>query len=190
MKPDNRKDEILQTAARLFKEKGYASVSMRDLAKDLGIQAASLYNHIKSKQEILSTIVMAAAEAFTNGMDEIVHSQNSPLEKLEAVIDMHVQITIDYADNLGSLNSDWMHLKEPNLSSFLKMRTDYEENFRNILKEGVAKGEIVNLPVEPMLFSILSTLRTLYLWYARTEGVEAQQLSQQMKQILLKGIVR
>ena len=184
MKSENRKDDILQTAARLFKEKGYTGVSMRNIGEALGIKAASLYNHIGSKQEILASIIMTVAEAFTAGMETIVKSEQSTLEKLEAVIDLHVQITIDYADNLGSLNNDWMHLEEPKLASFLKMRSDYEENFRNILKQGVAKGEIVGLPVETMLFSILSTLRTLYLWYSKKEGIEARQLATQMLSLI------
>ena len=51
MKPSERKQEILTAAAQLFKAKGYSAVTMRDLAQALDIKAASLYNHIKSKQE-------------------------------------------------------------------------------------------------------------------------------------------
>ena len=57
MKPETRKEEILRVAANLFKKKGYSAVTMRDLAKAMGIKAASLYNHINSKQEILSVII-------------------------------------------------------------------------------------------------------------------------------------
>ena len=53
MKGITRKEEIVKTAAKLFKEKGYSAVTMRDLATAMGIKAASLYNHINSKQEIL-----------------------------------------------------------------------------------------------------------------------------------------
>ena len=56
MKQISRKDEIIKTAAKLFKEKGYSAVTMRDIATAMGMKAASLYNHIKSKQEILKEI--------------------------------------------------------------------------------------------------------------------------------------
>ncbi len=46
MKKETRKQEIVRKAAKLFKEKGYSAVTMRDIAKDMGIKAASLYNHI------------------------------------------------------------------------------------------------------------------------------------------------
>ena len=48
MKKETRKDEILIASAKLFKDKGYSAVTMRDLAQTLGIKAASLYNHINS----------------------------------------------------------------------------------------------------------------------------------------------
>jgi len=58
MKVETRKKEIIKTATMLFKEKGYSAVTMRDIAKALGIKAASLYNHINSKQHILRDIIM------------------------------------------------------------------------------------------------------------------------------------
>ena len=50
------KKSILENALYLFKEKGYQNVGMRELAKSVGIKAASIYNHYKSKEEILLDI--------------------------------------------------------------------------------------------------------------------------------------
>jgi len=122
MKPESRKQEIIQSAAILFKEKGYSAVTMRDLAKAMGIKAASLYNHIQSKQEILSSIIINLAEEFTNGMDEIVASDIETIQKLENIISLHIDVTLRNADGLASLNNDWMHLEEENLKYFEKMR--------------------------------------------------------------------
>ena len=54
MKTNDRKSEIINVSAKLFRQKGYSAVTMRDIATVLDIKAASLYNHIKSKQEICS----------------------------------------------------------------------------------------------------------------------------------------
>jgi AcrR family transcriptional regulator len=64
-KPTDRKTEIVTVSAKLFKEKGYSAVTMRDIAQAMDIKAASLYNHIKSKQEILVLIIIEIAEEFT-----------------------------------------------------------------------------------------------------------------------------
>ena len=110
MKPVDRKSEIINIAAKLFKEKGYSAVTMRDIAQAMDIKAASLYNHIKSKQEILVLIVIEIAEEFTNGINQIVSSEISAIQKIEKVIQLHIDITLRNSEALACLNNDWMHL--------------------------------------------------------------------------------
>jgi len=63
-KDSTRKDVIIKAAAQLFREKGYKAASMRDLAEKVGVEAASLYNHIRSKTELLHDICFNVANAF------------------------------------------------------------------------------------------------------------------------------
>lgn len=189
MKPTDRKTEIITIAAKLFKEKGYSAVTMRDIAQEMNIKAASLYNHIKSKQEILVLIIIELAEEFTTAMSKIVNSEETSIQKLEKIIQLHIDITMRDSAALASLNADWMHLADTELLYFIKMREDYEENFRKIVKKGIADGEIKNLNSEVIIFSMLSTLRTLYLWYGKKNSLSASALKSDMTQVLLDGIV-
>ena len=189
MKPNDRKSEIIAIAAQLFKEKGYSAVTMRDIAQAMNIKAASLYNHIKSKQEILVLIIIEIAEEFTNTMETIVNSEENTIQKLEKVIQLHIDITLRDANALACLNNDWMHLADAELAYFIKMREDYEDNFRTIIKKGIDNQEIKNLNVEVVIFSILSTLRTLYLWYGKKKSPNPSVLKSNMIQVLLNGIV-
>ncbi|HIB37330.1 TetR/AcrR family transcriptional regulator [Mesonia sp.] len=190
MKVTDRKTEIILTAAKLFRKKGYNAVSMRDLASELGIKAASLYNHIKSKQEILSEIVLQVAERFTTHIDEIYPQEVSSIKKLEAIIQNHIEITIQQTDFLACLNNDWMHLAEENLQDYLKMRNDYEEKFRKILLDGMVKNELENRNPEIVIFSILTTLRTLYLWYSKKSSIEVEVLKKDLPKTLLNGLIQ
>lgn len=189
MKQIDRKSEIISISAKLFKEKGYSAVTMRDIAQALDIKAASLYNHIKSKQEILVLIIIEIAEEFTNKMNEIVNSGETSIQKLEKIIELHVDITIRNPNELASLNNDWMHLENENLKHFQKMREDYEQNFRKIVKTGIANNEIKNLNPEVIIFSMLSTLRTLYLWYGKKNTINEKVLKTNMTKVLLSGII-
>jgi len=189
MKPIDRKTEIITIAAQLFKEKGYSAVTMRDMAQAMNIKAASLYNHIKSKQEILVLIIIEIAEEFTSTMLEIVNSDETTIQKLEKVIQLHIDITLRNPDALACLNNDWMHLADAELTYFIKMREEYEANFRTIIKHGIANHEIKNLNIEVIIFSTLSTLRTLYLWYGKKKSPNAEVLKSNMIEVLLNGII-
>ncbi|RSK39084.1 TetR/AcrR family transcriptional regulator [Mangrovimonas spongiae] len=187
MKPPTRKDEIIKTAAKLFKEKGYSAVTMRDLASEMGIKAASLYNHIKSKQEILKEIIISLAEEFTKGLQDIQKSNLSNIEKLQEIVKLHVSITSQNTYGMASLNNDWMHL-EDNRDYYLKLRYNYENEFRNIIVKGIKNNEIISENEDVMLFSILSTLRSLYLWIPKKEDLDPEELSRQLSQVLINGI--
>ncbi|MFM2213640.1 MAG: HTH-type transcriptional repressor KstR2 [Bacteroidota bacterium] len=189
MKIADRKTEIITVAAQLFKEKGYSAVTMRDIAQAMDIKAASLYNHIKSKQEILVLIVVEIAEEFTNTMNEVVKSSDATITKIEKVIQLHIDITLRDANALACLNNDWMHLADEELAYFIKMREEYENNFRTIIKKGIEEGTIKNNNLEVIIFSILSTLRTLYLWYGKKKSPAPSVLKTTMIQVLLNGIV-
>lgn len=189
MKPQDRKSEIIAIAAKLFKEKGYSAVTMRDIANALDIKAASLYNHITSKQEILVLIIIEIAEEFTNKMNKIVNSDETSIQKLQKIIELHIDITIRNPDELASLNNDWMHLTNHELTYFIKMREDYEQNFRKIVKSGIDNHEIKNLNPEVIIFSMLSTLRTLYLWYGKKNTINEKVLKSNMTKVLMNGII-
>jgi len=187
LKPETRKDEIIKTAAKLFKEKGYSAVTMRDLAKAMGIKAASLYNHINSKQDILKDIIISLAEEFTEGMKAIKSSQGTSIEKLKAIVKLHVDITSRNTYGMASLNNDWMHLEEK-LEYYLQLRSNYENEFRDILIEGINQCEIVDSNVDVTLFSMLSTLRSLYLWIPQKDDLNPERLAQNLSDVLIDGI--
>lgn len=186
---NSRKAEIIVVAARLFREKGYRAVTMRDLAENMGIKAASLYNHIHSKQEILSLIVISTAENFTKHIDAVFPKSISSVDKLEEIIQMHIDITVHNTDFLACTNNDWMHLEKKQLVYFLGMRNTYEAKFRKIIETGIKRGELKDCDPEIVLFTILSTLRTLYLWYSKKNSLTTEQLKNEMVKVLLTGIL-
>ena len=189
MKAVTRKEEILQIAAILFKANGYSAVSMRDIATALGIKASSLYNHISGKQEILGLIVLPIAEEFTQGMNLVLATEISSLEKIKRLIESQIDTTLRHSDAMAIVNNDWMHLEAENKINFLKLRNSYEENFRNIIREGITRNEFNPAHPEVILFSILSTLRNLYLWHEKRGKLEVNVLKRDMVKVLVNGIV-
>lgn len=160
---------------------------MRDLATAMGMKAASLYNHINSKQEILKAIIISLAEEFTQGMELIKKSDSTTIEKLNFIVELHVNITTKNTYGMASLNNDWMHL-EDQLAYYLRLRKNYEQDFVDIIKAGISSNEITETNPEVIMFSILSTLRSLYLWIPKKEQVSVKTLAQNLSDVLIYGI--
>ena len=190
MSDKNKRAQIKLEAARLFRKKGYRSTSMQDIADALNIKAASLYNHISSKQELLKDLSLEIAERFTKGMQEIDESSLDPIDKLEELIKLHVEMTLQQRDSISVITGEWVHLKEPDLSNFLKLRNAYEERFKKILQDCQDQDQISkDLNIDLALYSILSSLHWLYNWYNKHQELSRIELSRQLKQVLLHGIL-
>lgn len=184
----DRKLEIVKTASLLFNKLGYKNVTMRVLAEEMGIKAASLYNHIASKQEILSTVIISMAEQFTDSMASVMDNDLTPVEKIKSIIIHHIEITLNDPHGTASLQNDWMYLEGDNMVHFKRMRKQYENNFKLIIENGIEVGAIKNVNSETMLFSILTTLRSLYIWFPRQEQMDKEKLKVDMIRVLLDGI--
>jgi TetR/AcrR family transcriptional regulator, cholesterol catabolism regulator len=181
----SRKDQIKQTAAKMFRKRGYQATSMRDIAKELGMEAPSLYNHIRSKQQILSELLLMVADEFTQGMAKVKRSVGPESAQLEQLVKLHVDITMEHSDAVSLLTGEWVHLEKEVAEEFIKKRDAYEQDFRTILKASIEKGHLEKVDVELALFSILSTLRWLYSWCGRNPEVNRRKLEKQMVKILL-----
>ena len=181
----SRKEQIKKVAAHLFRKRGFKATSMRDIAKAMNMEAPSLYNHISSKQQLLEELLMLIAFTFTSGMKEIQEAPLSSMEKLERLIKLHVDITIDHTDAVSLLTNEWVHLEGEIAKEFNALKDIYEIEFKGILESCMQEGSMEQVNVDLAMFSILSTLRWLYSWYSRNPKVNKIELEQQMVKLLI-----
>lgn len=185
----SRKEEIKSAAARLFRKRGYKATSMRDIAQAVGIKAASIYNHISSKQELLGDLLLEIATIFTKEMDLIQTSSLDVKHKLERLISLHVRLAVEQTDAIALISGEWVHLENPQKQAYAELRESYENNFKLIIEQGKQEGLFKNLDTEIILFSTLSTLRWLYSWYSRNRDFNQVELEKQITECLIRGIV-
>jgi len=199
LKSKNRQREILAKSARLFRKKGYAATSIRDIADAVGMKSASLYNHIDSKQEILRTLLLPIAKIYVTSIDQINKSNLSAIEKLEQIIRDQITITIENPDAVSLVPDQWVFLendkkddKEPTYAynDYIELRDRYEKLFIKILRKAIEAGDLKEVHIEIACFSILSTLRRLYSWYARHRTIDRRVLEKELLINLLGGLRR
>lgn len=183
-----KKSQILSVSSKLFREKGYAATSVRDIAREMNMEAPSLYNHISSKQQILNELLKEVVMAFTSGMKEIQNSNYDDIDKLERLVSLHVKLTVEHPDAIALINSEWVHLEGESKGNFVAAREVYEENFKKIVRACIEDGYLLDVNIDLATFSILSTLRGLYDWCNKNKRVNPNELEQTMIQCLIGGL--
>lgn len=184
----SKKDLIIQRAAVMFREKGYPATSMRDLAESVGIEAASLYNHIQSKAEILQEIIFRTANDCNVHMDSLDESESGTVHKIESLIRFHVQMMLNRFDDYYVMVNEWIHLSEPYLTNFTVQRRNYVQKMESILEAGIRQKEL--RPVLPYvaMLTILSSVRGLEFWHRSGKKITPQALEDNMVNHLIGGL--
>jgi TetR/AcrR family transcriptional regulator, cholesterol catabolism regulator len=186
----SKKDVITQNAAALFKQKGYSSTSMRELAEAVGVEAPSLYNHIGGKSELLQAICFKVANTFTAHLDTAETSEANMVSRLENIIRFHIRMMLNNFDEVYVANHEWKHLKEPYLSNFLGERRGYEKRLITLLEAGILAGAFKNNNPYVSVLTILSAVRGLEFWQQHKKNISSQVLEDDMVHLLLNGIIK
>jgi TetR/AcrR family transcriptional regulator, cholesterol catabolism regulator len=185
----SRKEQVIRKAAELFREKGYAASSMRDLAQKLGIEAASLYSHIKSKEEILQNLCFDMAAEFIKSLNSVESKQASATEKLTQGIIGHIQVMAKDLIASAVFMNEHRHLSQPYLREFLLLRVNYINRFKSIIEQGVKQGEFkATIDKKLAVMTLFSSLNWMPLWYDPSSAIDPTELGKQLADMLVNGL--
>lgn len=184
-----RKEVIVSKAATLFREKGFKAASMRDLAEAVGVEAASLYNHIKSKTEILHELCFSVANRFLHKIDEVEAENSSSVNKIETLLRFHINEMIHHYEEVYVSDREWKHLSDPYLSNFQNQRRIYRKRFAAIIETGIHNHEIKKIDAPTAVLIMLHAISGIESWHRSTQKINAQELEENMISILVGGLV-
>ena len=186
--PISTRQKIRLSAEKLFRQRGYAAIGMRELAKAVGIEAPSIYNHYKSKDELLGEICFDIAGQFFKAFDTAVASEEKSQKKLRLAIKAHIGVIAKNIEASEVFFNEWMFLEEPKLSKFKKLRHDYEMKFRGIIDAGIKKGDFKKMNSKLIAFAIFSALNATHDLYKSTEKLSQEEITEGISDLLLKGL--
>ena len=184
----NRKEQITETAAKLFRKKGYIATTMRDLAAELGIEAASIYHHVKSKEELLETICFDMANKFILNAKEVNDIYFNAEEKLRLAIKLHIETITLNQNKSADFLQEWRNLSEPNLSKFKMLRDQYENQFTIIIIDGENEDIFDFVDKKFAVLSILSTINFVNEWYNPEGKMNAAEIAEKLSNFILGGL--
>lgn len=193
------RDEILQAAAELFMEFGYAATSIDAVAQRLGATKGRIYHHYKSKADLFIEVQIAAMNRMNHQIEPIARGPGSTVERLSAMALRHTQILLtELPMQKVAVQGLERHLLGASsaarrLRSVVKMRDEYEKMFVEVIDDGVREGVFVDVPAKLIAKPFFGALNWATIWYSqrRLQSPEAiDDIARALAGFALRGLLK
>lgn len=184
------REDILEAAAQVFRQKGFHGASMNDIADAVSLQKASLYHHVSSKQEILGEILEQALRLLLDRISSITTQNISADKKLRLMIREYLQILVENIDLAAVLLFEHRALERRQHARHIPNRDKFESLWKDTLAEGV-RTKIFKCD-DPGLTTraLLGIMNWTITWYRPDGGKTIEQVADDYSNLLLDGLLK
>src|SRR5512135_727798 len=138
------KGSILETSAKLFGERGYKGVSIRDIAQACGMTNAALYYHFKNKDDLYLAVLQNTHERAVAALEESARSSGSLRSRLKQLVSCYFDVMLAQRQSFQMLWRDLKHVDDVRASKlYADMRAGFMRPIRETIEAAQAKGEMV-----------------------------------------------
>jgi AcrR family transcriptional regulator len=174
-------------AAGLFREKGYAGTTTRELAEALGIRNASLYHHIGTKEDLLFRLCVDALEQI-HAMAASATEHSTPEDRVATLIKAHLMAALDGHDAHATMLAELRSLSPKRRQLVLEQRDRYEDLVRGIIADAQANGFVrQDITTKYLALSLLNLLNWSIFWYRPSGDLTPEGLADVMTRIFVEG---
>jgi len=156
--------KIRKTALRLFAENGYAAVSMRQIAREVGVQAGALYLYTPDKQSLLFDLMQAHMTDLLARLDP-VGPAGLPQQQLEQFCRFHILYHLDRPEEVFIAYMELRNLEADNFARIEALRRQYEDRLEAILKAGQTAGVFAVADTKLATLAVIAMLTGVNTWY-------------------------
>ncbi len=161
---------------------------MQDIATAVGLQKASLYHHIRSKQEILAAILDEGLDLLILDLERVIGSKDPPEVKLRRAIHAYLGRLASEADLAGVLLLEYRRLESPLREAHIARRDRFESLWRSLLKDGVEQGAFATEDDAIVSFALLGVQNWLITWYRPDGRLTTAEFADRFTDLFLNGL--
>ena len=176
---------VRQAALRLFAQRGYAAVSMRVIAAEVGVQAGALYNYTSDKQSLLFDLMRGHMDELLVQADS---SQGDPLDRLRRFVDFHIRFHADRPDEVFIAYMELRNLSPENFAEIEALRRKYEDGLEAILRDGAAQGVFNVTDPKIVTLAIIAMLTGVNTWFRQGGRLSLDQVVAQYWDMVRKAV--
>ena len=185
-KRHRRRQEILHAALRAFKERGYHTTTLDDIAERIGVRKTALYHYFPDKEAILYECHRESLSEIERLMKE-AREFDTASEQLAHVIRDHVRVMTDTLEG-SPLAFEVTAFSPERQKEMIAARDRYERELRRIIDRGVEEGEFRRVDSKIAVFAVLGAINWIARWYSPEGSVHAPELGAQFAEHLVGGL--
>jgi AcrR family transcriptional regulator len=184
---DDRREAILRSVANVLRNSRLSSLTIKQVADELGMTKGNLYYYFKDKQDILYHCHMRSVENSLRALSEAHALGRTPAERLRVLLVRHIRGIID--DGFGSLlQTELEKIRPSQRKQYIGKRDELERGVRLLIEDGVRAGEFVCGNVKLTGFAILGGINWIPKWYHPSGPFTSADISEQMADYYLRGL--
>jgi AcrR family transcriptional regulator len=183
-----RRQGILDAAARVFREVGYERATLEAIGQAVGLSKASLYYYVRSKEELLGRLLAEVIDAIAERAGQGLPLRASAEARLRRFLQAHVAVVCE--DPKGALlgRHQDVVLGEAHSRFLREARRRHERRLEEILEQGVAEGVFRPLPTRTVTYLVLGALNSVARWHDRVPGATPSAIAEALCSMVLEGV--
>ena len=182
--------EIQRVIARLFAHKGYHSTSMREIARELGMNQSSLYHYFRSKEDILFKLMNDAMDSALATMEEICAADLRPRDKLKRILRFYTRYYAGDQERLILLVNEQNSLNSEHRRILVDKERRYVRLFKGVFEELEDHQMTKEIPHGIAIFAFLGMVHYTIKWYHRDGAVGLDRLADIFVEIFTRGVLK
>lgn len=187
-KANHTKDSLRREALRLFVAFGYNAVSMRDIAAAVGVRQSAIYNHFRSKQDILVELMQSHMETVLAAWQETLPKDGDAAAQAEAFIRFHITYHMDHPEDVFLAYMELRSLEPDRKPAILELRDQYETVLRDILARGRESGQLHIIDPATQARALLAMLTGVTGWFREGGRLSREEIIECYAQTALQSV--
>ncbi|MCO5056876.1 MAG: TetR/AcrR family transcriptional regulator [Rhizobiaceae bacterium] len=169
---------IRLAALSLIARYGYEAVSMRQLAAEVGVQAAALYRYFPTKEDLLFALMCEHMEGLIASWERTRGADGDAAERLSAFVRHHIRFHVERRHSTHVNNMELRSLSREKLSHVLRLRSTYEKELRQILREGQETGSLIVDDPALTAMAIIQMITGVIVWFRPDERLSVDEVAE------------
>jgi AcrR family transcriptional regulator len=182
------REAILESAAQVFRQKGFHGASMADIADSVQLQKASLYHHFSSKQDILLELLDRAVEMVTERMAQVMAQDVPEEEKLRLAMRSYLKTLSEQGDLVSVMLLEHRSLDPEYRSRHIPNRDRFENMWRDLIHQGVETDVFACENIPLTVRGLMGVMNWTITWYRPGGELSIDEISDDFASMFMSGL--